>query len=110
MPDPGFVEFCVEQLSVIGPVTARNMFGGAGLYHRGVMFALIANDVLYLKADTSSEAAFAEEGMEPFIYHGKKRKPVRMTYWQAPEFLFDDPDAMAEWAGRAFAVAQAAKR
>ncbi len=39
-----------------GPVTVRPMFGGAGIFRDGLMFALIADEVLYLKADERPEA------------------------------------------------------
>ena len=36
-----FLEFLLDQLSGWGGVTARKMFGGAGLYRDGKMFGLI---------------------------------------------------------------------
>ena len=42
----GFKDFVTELLSGVGPVTIRNMFGGAGVYADGVMFAIVADDVL----------------------------------------------------------------
>ena len=51
----GFKDFVTELLSGVGPVTIRNMFGGAGVYADGVMFAIVADDVLYLKADEVSQ-------------------------------------------------------
>ena len=49
-----FVEYVVDQLSTWGEVSVRRMFGGAGLYHKGTMFGLIAEDIAYLKVDDSS--------------------------------------------------------
>ena len=48
-----FLIYILDQLSGWGNVTARKMFGGAGLYRDDRMFGLIANDVAYLKADDS---------------------------------------------------------
>jgi len=31
------------------------MFGGYGIYHDGLMFGLVENDILYLKADESTK-------------------------------------------------------
>lgn len=107
--DPGFREFVLEQLSVVGPVRARGMFGGAGIYADNVMFALIAYDTLYLKVDSETEPAFAAVGSEPFVYEGKA-KPVQMSYWQCPETAFDDPDAMTHWAQLGLAAARRSKR
>ena len=44
----GFKDFVTELFGGFGPVTIRNMFGGAGVYADGVMFAILAEDVLYL--------------------------------------------------------------
>ena len=61
-----FVDYVIEQLSGWGEVSARKMFGGAGLYREGVMFGLIADDVAYLKADDSNRKDFVRAGASPF--------------------------------------------
>jgi DNA transformation protein len=64
----GFKDLVRDLLADFGPVTIRNMFGGAGIYAGGVMFAILDDDVLYLKTDETSARVFREEGMEPFTY------------------------------------------
>lgn len=105
-----FSDFVCELLSGLGEVSARRMFGGAGIYHDGLMFGLIADDVLYLKADAQTIADYEAEGKGPFVYDGKG-KPVRMSYWEVPERLFDAPGAMTPWAQNAYQAAlRAAKK
>ncbi len=99
------LEYLIEMLAGAGPVTARRMFGGAGLYADGIMFALVAGDVLYFKADTESESRYREEGMTPFTYEGRG-KTVELSYWRAPEWLYDEPDEMTVWAQAALAAAR----
>jgi len=41
----GFKAFITDQLSQFGSVTIRNMFGGAGVYVDGVMFAILVDDI-----------------------------------------------------------------
>ena len=41
-----FIDHVLDGLAAIGPVTARRMFGGHGLYADDVMVAIIAGDVL----------------------------------------------------------------
>jgi DNA transformation protein len=94
-----------EQLAALGPVTVRRMFGGAGVYCDGLMFGLIARDVLYFKADSGNQSAYAAEGMAAFTYEGKG-KPVQMSYWRVPERLLDEPEEMVEWARAALAAAR----
>ena len=100
-----FAEFIVEQMADFGPTAARPMFGGVGLYRDGVMFALIFDDTLYLKADDTTRAEFEAEGLAPFTYSGKKGRNTIMSYWRAPERCLDDPGEMAEWCRKAHGAA-----
>jgi DNA transformation protein len=99
-----FVENLQEVFALFGPVSARRMFGGYGIYHDGLMFALVTDDVLYLKADKQTVDRFLEQNLRPFEYD-KKGKTVTMSYYTAPEEIFDDPEAAQEWAVRAFEAA-----
>lgn len=103
-----FLELIRDAMAADGAVSARRMFGGAGIFSGGVMFALVADGVLYLKTDDEGRAAFESEGLERFVYH-RKMRPVALSYWRAPERLLDDPDEMRLWAGRALDVARRAK-
>lgn len=104
----GFKDFIQDQLAGFGPITMRNMFSGAGIYADGVMFAIIVNDVLYLKADETSARAFADEGMRPFTYARKGKPPVAMSYWEVPPRLLEEPDELVAWARQAHRIACAA--
>jgi DNA transformation protein and related proteins len=83
---PEFIEFANELFAPLGGLTIRRMFGGAGIYSRGIMFGLIVDDTIYLKADGESMKAFQERGCGPFVYDGKG-KPIQMSYWQMPAEL-----------------------
>jgi DNA transformation protein len=101
--DAGHVQ---DLFASFGPVGVRRMFGGAGVFADGVMFALIKDDVIYLKADDHAVPSFEREGSQPFSYMARKDKRVIMSYWRLPQRLYDDPDEMACWARKALAVAQ----
>jgi len=105
-----FVEFLHDQLRSVGPIAVRRMFGGAGVYADGVMFALIADDTLYFKADEATRAEFAAEGLEAFTYATKNGRNSLTSFWRAPERLFDDADEMQAWARTAIGVARRAAR
>ena len=60
------------------------MFSGAGIYADGVMFAILVDDTLYLKADALSARDFAAEGKGPFTYRPKGRRTSRHVYWRCP--------------------------
>lgn len=104
-----YKSFVQDLFSEFGPVSIRNMFSGAGIYAEGVMFAILVDDTLYLKADAIFACDFAAEGKGPFTYRPKGRAPVAMSYWEVPERLLDEPAELVTWARRAHAVALAAK-
>ncbi len=104
LDDPNYLN---ELFSAFGRVSVRRMFGGAGVFRDGLMFALVADGELFLKADANTQPAFEAEGMQPFTY-GKGAKRVVMSYWRMPERLLDEPDELADWARDAFKAAQRA--
>jgi DNA transformation protein len=108
-PDP-FHEFVTELFAPMGPVSIRRMFGGAGVFRDGLMFALLADDIVYLKCDPELRAALEAEGSAPFLWtRPSTGEQVDMGYVQLPSSAMDDPDEASGWARRAFAVAQAKK-
>jgi DNA transformation protein len=81
------------------------MFSGAGVFVDGVMIALIARDVIHLKADGETIPAFEVEGLTPFRYATKNGEHTLNSYWRMPERLYDDPEELARWARAAHAAA-----
>lgn len=104
-----FVDYLHEVFERFGVIRCRRMFGGYGVYHDGIMFALVADDTLYLKADDATAGLFEARGLAPFEYE-KGNKRIRMSYYAAPEEVLDDADAARVWAGRAFEAALRARK
>jgi len=103
-----FIAYLHEVFAGFGPVTARRMFGGHGIYHDGLMFALVAGDTLYLKADAVNAPEFTRRGLAAFTYT-RQGKPARLGYYQAPAEILDDPDQAVAWARRSFEAALRAR-
>ena len=99
-----FIAYLQELFAGLGVVSARAMFGGHGLYHDGVMFAVAIEDGLYLKVDSQTQPLFEAEGCAPFVYRHTE-KPLTMSYWSAPAAAMDSPQAMLPWARLAFEAA-----
>jgi DNA transformation protein and related proteins len=97
------VEWVREGLAPIGEVTLRRMMGGATLYLDGTVFALVAFDELWFKADAESDAAWDAAGCDRFSYEAKG-KTATMNYRRAPGDVYDDAEALREWAGLAIAA------
>ena len=100
-----FVDHVVETMRAFGPVEARRMFGGWGVYHQGAFFALILEDALYLKTDERNRGEFEARGLEPCTYRMKGGETIVMHYYAAPEEALEDPAEMARWARSGYAAA-----
>jgi DNA transformation protein len=101
-----FVDYVVEQLSGWGEVSVRRMFGGAGLYHGGTMFGVIAEDVAYLKVNDSNRGDFLKAGSAPFEPYPDKIKTTLRTYFEIPPDVLENPAELARWAQRSWLVAR----
>ena len=99
-----FVSYVVDLMQALGPVYAKGMFGGHGVFLDGLMFALVADGTLYLKVDKASETEFKSRGLEAFTYI-KQGKEFSMSYFQAPENTLEDSEVMSLWANKAYDAA-----
>ena len=104
-----FVDYLTEVFQQFGSVRTRRMFGGYGVYHDDLMFGLVADDMLYLKADEQSAKLFSDKGLDQFEYV-KNGKPMKMSYYAAPEEIFDDPEVATVWARHAYEAALRSKK
>lgn len=59
-----YLQYVLEQLSGLGGVTARRMFGGAGLYQDQHFFGIITSDTLYFKVDDTNREDYEARGMD----------------------------------------------
>jgi DNA transformation protein len=99
--DEGLYAWVQEALEPIGPVTMRKMMGGATLYLDGVIFAILDEGELWLKADAETDAIWDAEGCEKFSVTFKDGKVDVMNYRRAPSEVYDDSEAMQRWAALA---------
>ena len=100
-----------DLFSSLGPVSIRRMFGGKGIYHNGVIFAIEIRGELMLKADAETAPALAAAGSKQWIYaHARNGTSVAMPYWTVPDEAIDDPEEMGDWARQAYAAGMRAAR
>ena len=93
-----FAEFLREQLAPLGRVTMRRMFGKTGVFCRGLMFAMVADNMLYFRVDDGNRPAFNEAESFPPLTDTKQGEVIDLSFGRAPERLFDEPDELVEWA------------
>jgi DNA transformation protein len=102
---PSFVAHALDLLALVGPVQARRMFGGYGLYAGGGMFGLLDDDELFLKVDDLVRADFVAAGCRQWVYPGP-RGPMPGNYYRPPDDAHEDPEAMLTWARLALGAAE----
>ena len=107
-----FAEFLREQLEPLGRISLRRMFGKTGVFCDGVMLGMVTDNMLYLRVDGQNREAFKEAASSPPLNYAKKGETIDLSFWRAPERLFDEPDELVAWARIALAAARrvAAKR
>jgi DNA transformation protein len=98
---PEFVEFIEDVLAPLKHVTLRRMFGGVGIFYRGIMFGLNIREVTYFKVDEQNRAAYENAGSIPFRYQRGQKTHALKSYMSVPDEVMDDPEEILEWARRA---------
>jgi DNA transformation protein len=96
----------VPELAPLGRVTMRRMFGKTGVFCDGVMLGMVTENTLYFRVDNHNRAAFEEAASYPPLNYEKKGSTIDLSFWRAPERLFDEPDELVTWARAALAAAR----
>ena len=104
-----FTDYLRDVFADFGAVSVRSMFGGHGIYFDDCMFGLVADDMLYLKVDAENKHWFTELDLPPFEYNRPDGKVMAMSYYLAPESLFEEPEEAVAWAQRSWEAARRAK-
>jgi len=106
MADNSFKEFVLDQLARLGQLTCRAMFGGHGIYHQDVFFAIVYEGRLYFKTTPATRPSYEKEGMMAFRPSAKQ---TLKNYFEVPPHLLDSANALIPWARQAVAVSSRAK-
>jgi DNA transformation protein len=98
----GFATYVSEELLAdFDGISIRPMFGGYGIYKDNIIFALIADDHLYFKADETTKKDFELHGSSQFM---------TMKYYELPSFVMDDQEELKKWVETAVQVSLRAKK
>ncbi len=103
---PNFLEFVLDQLSGVGAVRSRRMFGGIGLYCDDLFFGIVDDDIVYFKVDDSNRGDYRARGCEAFRPFGDE--VTSMNYFRVPSEVLEDVDEIRAWARKALIVATTA--
>lgn len=90
----------------LGKITVRSQFGGYGLLANGIMFAVVSDGELYLRANNKIENLFRSRGMSNLVY-AKRGLPVLLRYYWVDSALWEDVCTLSHFATRAYQGAKA---
>jgi DNA transformation protein len=99
-----YLQYVLEQLSGLGGVSSRRMFGGFGLYCGSQFFGLIFGDTLYFKVGNANRRDYEERGMGRFRPY-RDRPQLSMTYYELPADVLEDAQQLVAWARKAVEAA-----
>lgn len=77
----------------LGNIQSRSQFGGYSLSADRIMFALVSEGELYLRATLENEEIFCQLEMTPLIYR-KRGIDIVLRYFQVHESLWADPEKL----------------
>jgi TfoX/Sxy family transcriptional regulator of competence genes len=81
-----FVDYVLEQINTSAEVTAKKMFGEYGLYAKGIIFGLIADNKLFIKPTEAGRKFIGDDLLEAPAYDGAK-----------PSFLIEEKIEDRQW-------------
>jgi DNA transformation protein and related proteins len=95
----GFKDYVLDQLADLPSVTSRAMFGGYGLYQRGIFFGIIHKGRLYFKVSPKTVGLFEKQGMKPFRPNAKQ---TLKSFYEVPIDIIEDSEHLTAWATAAY--------
>lgn len=104
-----YTQYVLEYLEPLGRIHIGRFFGGVGLSHGAVQFAMIMGNSLYFVVDDRTRAKYENAGMGPFSYTTKKGRIQMRRYYELPEDVLTDAAELRAWARESIDVASQTK-
>ena len=105
-----YTEYVLELLEPLGRVRTSRFFGGIGLSLGSAQFAMIMGNSLYFAVDDSTRPKYEKAGMVSFSYLTKKGRIQVRRYFELPEEILTDPQALKLWADESIQLVSKEKR
>lgn len=99
-----YLDRIIARLSQVAEVSYRRIFNGAGIYYRGVQFAIVVNERLYFRADEHSRPLYQQKGMAAF--QPRVAVNIESCFFQLPDEVLDQPAELKHWLRIAIEAAQ----
>ncbi|UCD11600.1 MAG: TfoX/Sxy family protein [Nitrospinaceae bacterium] len=95
-PDGGFAAFVLDQLAGLNGVSSRAMFGGRGLYFKGLFFGILFRGRVYFKTGPENREDY--RGMPSFRPNARQ---TLKNYYEVPAEVVEEADELQAWAVKA---------
>lgn len=105
-----YTEYVLELLEPIGPVRVSRFFGGVGISHGLVQFAMIMGNSLYFVVNDNTRQKYEKAGMTAFSYTTRKGRVQVRKYFELPEEVLTDTEQLRLWASESIQVAAKTKK
>lgn len=105
-----FKSALAEELSAHNFLVLRAMFGGYGVYYKGLIVGITVGEDLYLKVDNTNRAKFEAIGSHPFTYAKANQKSATLSYWLLPANIIEREQELLGWIVDSYQVSQRAKQ
>lgn len=100
-----YTEYVLELLEPLGRVRTSRFFGGVGISIGNTQFAMIMGNSLYFVVNDSTRPKYEQAGMTAFSYLTKKGRVQVRRYFELPEEILTDPQALKLWAEESIKLA-----
>lgn len=97
LSEGSFGAFVLDQLSELGEVVGRPMFGGAGFYLDGEFFGILYEERLYFRVSPETIGEYKARKAKPFAPFGGARGESR-GYYEVPVEIIESPGDLIKWA------------
>jgi DNA transformation protein and related proteins len=101
--------YVTEQLSFLGRISSRGIFGGIGIFIDERLLGIVMKDQLYLHTDESNLVDYVSRGMEQFKPYPNAFN-LTTDHHRVPAEILEDSEQLKQWGERALRAAVEAAR
>lgn len=110
MVNSSYLEYIVDQLAPIGPLTTARFFGGTGLSSEGVQFAMLMEGTLYFVVSDATRPKYEAMGSRCFSYSTKNGRVQVRRYFEVPAEVVEEQPRLVALARESMLAARASTK
>ncbi|HEY4369258.1 MAG TPA: TfoX/Sxy family protein [Steroidobacteraceae bacterium] len=107
--ESSLANYVTEQLTFLGPISNRSIFGAVGIFIEERLLGIVANDALYLHTGPINRADYVARGALQFKPY-PNAFDLTTDHHRVPQDIVDDPVQLKLWGERALLASVEASR